>query len=342
MHYVRVKNPWSMGNCIRGICMNSKMLSLAMALLLITLAVLAITQHPSEREERVGVKSWAFQLQDADPKEIAGSGLDIVVMDYSRDGGENGEYSRDEVESIKNAGVVPIAYLSIGEAEDYRFYWKEEWERDPPAWLGKENPEWKGNYAVRYWDEGWVSIIHEYLDRIISLGFSGVYLDKVDEFEYWADPENGEGHYLNENESAERMLELIEDIATYSRNKAGDDFLIIPQNGERILKYDDGSILDVVSGWGVEDIFYNGTQLWSEDEWEHIVEERMPYLKMVLSSGKPVLSVEYVDDGSGYVGKNRERIDDYREKALSMGYIPYAAVSDRGLDELNIIEGVQP
>ena len=39
---------------------------------------------------------------------------------------------------------------------------------------------------------------------------------------------------------------------------------------------------------------------------------------------------------------NKERIDDYREKALSKGYIPYVAMSDRELDELNIIEGVQP
>ena len=89
-------------------------------------------------------------------------------------------------------------------------------------------------------------------------------------------------------------------------------------------------------------MFYNGTTEWGSGEWKYIKEERVPYLNKVLSTGKPVLSVDYVDDGSGYVGRNRERIDDYREKAMKMGYIPYAAMSDRELDELNIIGGVQP
>jgi len=62
----------------------------------------------------------------------------------------------------------------------------------------------------------------------------------------------------------------------------------------------------------------------------------------VKSAGKPVLTVDYVDDGTGYVGENRERIDEYLEKALEKGYTPYAALWDRELDELNLIDGVQP
>ena len=82
-----------------------------------------------------------------------------------------------------------LAYLSIGEAEDYRFYWQEVWPSSPPAWLHAENPEWEGNYLVEYWDSGWRSIIFEgegsYLSRIIDTGFHGVYLDGVDSFETW-------------------------------------------------------------------------------------------------------------------------------------------------------------
>ncbi|TAN37800.1 MAG: hypothetical protein EPN23_04615 [Verrucomicrobia bacterium] len=43
------------------------------------------------------------------------------------------------------------AYLSIGEAGDYRGYWEKEWSAQPPTWLGAENPDWKGNFKVRYW-----------------------------------------------------------------------------------------------------------------------------------------------------------------------------------------------
>ena len=82
-----------------------------------------------------------------------------------------------------------LAYLSIGEAEDYRYYWQEVWSSSPPAWLEIENPEWEGNYLVEYWDPGWRSIIYggedSYLSRIIHTGFHGVYLDRVDSFETW-------------------------------------------------------------------------------------------------------------------------------------------------------------
>jgi len=73
------------------------------------------------------------------------------VIDYSRDGSEEGRYSPDEFQKTKDKGIIPIAYLSIGEVEDHRFYWNESWYENPPEWLGRENPEWEGNYAVKYW-----------------------------------------------------------------------------------------------------------------------------------------------------------------------------------------------
>ncbi len=280
------------------------------------------------------IKNWVYQLQEASPVEIASSGFDIAVMDYSWDGSEEEKYTPEEIEIMKEAGVIPIAYISIGEAEDYRFYWKEEWEENPPEWLGRENEEWEGNYAVRYWMDEWKEIVFQYLDEIIDQGFMGVYLDKVDEFEYWADPENGEGEYYEEELTAEWMAEFITEIASYVGERAGKDFLIIPQNGERLLEYEP-SLLDVVSGWAAEDLFYDGT-IPKEDE------ERIDILDEVVKKGKIVLSVDYVDDGSGYTRLNKSRIDDYIEKARAHGFIPYAARSDRELDEINAIPGIQP
>jgi hypothetical protein len=31
------------------------------------------------------------------------------------------------------------AYLSVGETENYRYYWKPQWSKQRPAWIGKEN-----------------------------------------------------------------------------------------------------------------------------------------------------------------------------------------------------------
>lgn len=287
------------------------------------------------------IKTWAIQLQDADPSQVINSGFELIVMDYSRDGSEENRYSLKEIQQIREKGIVPIAYLSIGEAEDCRFYWDDSWYENPPEWLGRENPEWKGSYAVKYWSPEWRTILHSYLDKIIEEGFSGVYLDKVDEFEYWADPNNEENEYLSERDAAEKMSELILDIANYVKNKTGRIFYIILQNGEKILKYDP-LLLSIISGWAAEDLFYNGTEKWSQEEMNWIAKNRIPYLNMVIKTGKPVFSVDYVDDGTGYHGINKQRIDEYVELCRNKGYIPYAALSDRELDELNVIEGIQP
>ncbi len=309
-------------------------------LLVIGAVLSGCSEQPSKEEypELIAVKNWAYQLQNADPDVIAASGFELVVVDYSKDGSEERRYSSEEINRIKDSGIVPIAYISIGEAEDYRFYWQEGWRQNPPSWLGEENPEWEGNYAVKYWNEGWKDIILSYLDKIMEQGFSGVYLDKVDEFEYWSSPNNNGDVHLSEEEAARRMINLITDIANYCRGKSDSSFYIIPQNGERLINFDNSSLLDTISGWAVEDLFYDGT----DPIPLNVTQVRTHYLDAVYAAGKPVFSVDYVDDGSGYSEGNKERIDDYYGKALNKGYIPYAAKSDRELDELNVIGGIQP
>lgn len=278
--------------------------------------------------------SWAYQLQNADPHEIVSTNFDIIVMDYSRDGTDSGAYTSSDIELIKVAGKIPIAYLSIGEAENYRFYWEDSWDTLPPEWLGPENPNWPGNYAVRYWDSAWQHIIFTYIDKILAQGFRGLYLDKVDEFEFWS----SEDSIMTERDAAIRMINFIVSIVNYCKSREGADFYIIPQNGENLIYHDNtGELLREVSGWGVEDLFYDGVLPLSSE----VTAERCQYLDVVKNSGRFILSVDYVDDGTGYQGDNKVRIDDYRAKALSKGYIPYAARSDRELDELNIVDDIQ-
>ncbi len=116
--------------------------------------------------------------------------FDIILIDAFHN---SKILSSDEVDSLKtkkNGGErMVIAYMSIGEAEDYRFYWESEWRNDKPSWLEKENPDWEGNYKVRYWERDWQNIIFgnesSYLDVILNAGFDGVYLDIIDAFEYF-------------------------------------------------------------------------------------------------------------------------------------------------------------
>jgi len=118
-----------------------------------------------------------------------------VIIDLFDDDGVS--LSHNDVSSLKvkedGGRRLVIAYMSIGEAEDYRYYWKPEWKADPPTWLEAENPNWEGNYEVRYWDPDWQRIIYgnddSYLKRIIDAGFDGVYLDIIDAFEHFESKE---------------------------------------------------------------------------------------------------------------------------------------------------------
>lgn len=122
---------------------------------------------------------------------VRATDYDLVIIDLFYEGAD--ELTPTEVASLKvkanGGGRLVIAYMSIGEAEDYRYYWQSEWDTDPPDWLTEENPDWPGNYRVCYWDHDWQNIIYgddsSYLKRILDAGFDGVYLDIIDAFEYF-------------------------------------------------------------------------------------------------------------------------------------------------------------
>lgn len=132
----------------------------------------------------------SFPNKDAFLQAIIETNYDMVIIDLFYD---NIALTTSEVASLKsktNGGSrLIIAYMSIGEAEDYRYYWQTSWETNPPAWLDDENPDWPGNYKVRYWDKDWQNIIYgndsSYLKKILDRGFDGVYLDIIDAFEYY-------------------------------------------------------------------------------------------------------------------------------------------------------------
>jgi len=122
---------------------------------------------------------------------VSATNYDLLILDMFFD--NDMAFTAAEVEQMKhkaNGGKrLVVCYISIGEAEDYRYYWQSDWKRHKPSWLDRETPEWPGNYKVRYWDPAWQEIIcgsgDSYLNRILSTGFDGVYLDIIDAFEYF-------------------------------------------------------------------------------------------------------------------------------------------------------------
>src|SRR6056297_642619 len=179
------------------------------------------------------VGSMAYVINGADINTIANSDFQAAIIDYSQDGSEEKKYTIAQANQLKNNNIMPIAYLSIGEAEDYRFYWQEEWATNPPEWLDEENPQWVGNYNVKFWDDDWKAIVFQYIDKILEQGFSGIMLDRVDSYYYWSEEQG----VLTEQDAAEEMINFVVEIGNYIKTDKGfEDFKIISQNALGIFQ----------------------------------------------------------------------------------------------------------
>lgn len=122
---------------------------------------------------------------------ISSTNYDLLIMDlFFQDGTALTAEETQQLRSKANGGSrLLLCYLSIGEAEDYRYYWESGWNSSKPSWMDKENPDWEGNYKVWYWEQEWQDIIFgnegSYLKKILDAGFDGVYLDIIDAYEYY-------------------------------------------------------------------------------------------------------------------------------------------------------------
>jgi cysteinyl-tRNA synthetase, unknown class len=248
-------------------------------------------------------KSWGYQLVNLDPKALAASPYDVLVIDYSRDGSDANALTPAELAAIKTkpdgSKRIVLSYLSIGEAESYRFYWSKIWGWFPtflspilpnwvlPSWRSKLNRDWGGNYAVRYWEAGWQNIIvgqGGYLDKILKAGFDGVWLDKVDS--------SLEDVAAGNPRAKADMYALVKKIADRGR-AAKPGFLVVPQNGDELL--DDSDYRAMIDGIGKESLLY-GEETEKKPNPSAMVAARLERLKKVVAEGKTVLAVEYLDD----------------------------------------------
>jgi len=224
------------------------------------------------------------------------SGRDWIVLDATFAGDTPWEQSDLDAIRSGKAGRKVVAYLSIGEAEDYRPYWQSDWVSNgkrsaaAPVWLGIENPEWKGNYQVKYWNADWQKLMLAAIDVAMSRGFDGVYLDIVDGFQTY---EQGADDYLDDRMNPETqqtyrrdMVDWVKAIASCARAK-NPTALVIPQNGSQLAAHKD--FVEVISAQGIEDLFTNGKKLQPASHTNEI----LGHLKTLASAKKPVLLIEY-------------------------------------------------
>ncbi len=282
------------------------------------------------------VSSWCYQLQGKNGtplkiEELEKLSCDLLVTDYSATGEEKNEWNRSNISRLKKKGGIVLSYLSIGEAEEVRFYYKS---LDKKL-IHAENQDWQGNFKVYFWEKEWQEIIFQYVDRIINQGFDGIYLDIVDAYFYFGLKENG-GLGIR-REAAQDMIEFVDRIARharFTRNKK--DFLIFVQNASAIteaesfpqdtkensllLKQLQNRYFNSINAIGVEDVFFRGEKKnnnpYNPDPFV------LKYLEEFKQRGMPIFSIEYIQD--------ELLTNQYFKTAHEKGFIPLAV--ERSLD----------
>lgn len=219
---------------------------------------------------------------------------DLVVLDRDFHAHERIPWSRADLDALRAGAPARrvLAYLSIGEAETYRDYWHKSWDADSdgtpdrsaPRFLCAENPDWEGNYKVRYWLPDWQQLMLRDIETIASRGFDGLYLDIVDGFQYFEERhgrrnrETGRGY-------REDMIAWVASVATHARSRGLR--LIVPQNASELLA--SPRYRELIDGIAVEELFAMHGKPQPAAETRSILDDLAP----LRAAGKPVLAVEY-------------------------------------------------
>jgi cysteinyl-tRNA synthetase len=308
------------------------------------------------------VQFWAYQLQMINEPgvedSLVSSNYDMMVLEPTRTDWSSSDRefnTRGLVESLKASNAsdgvhrkLVLAYIDIGEAEDWRWYWN--WSKDWPSGEPKpadwpdfiicHDPDgWDGNYPVAYWDEEWKDIIiygnnqtsapygdySSAIDEAIIDGFDGIYLDWVEAFEN--DDVISEASSLGLDPAVE-MINFIQEMRDYA-NQRNPDFLIVQQNAASLC---DGhpELFSKIDAIAQEAIWYDGD---ATDDWNdplgydsindlNLTNYYLDYLVQYEAQNIPIFNCEYALNHSS----------DAYTKSYNNGFIPYC--SRRSLSQL--------
>ncbi len=299
-----------------------------------------------------------MNLSDETIDQIIASDYDMVVLDFISSEAENTDYPMAEVvEKLQNAPHPKkvIAYIDIGEAEEYRVYWQDDWEIGNPAWIVGDDPDgWAENYPVAFWAEEWQAIWLEdagILDQIGEAGFDGVYLDWVEAYS----DENVVAAAIDEGiNPIYAMIEFVSFISANIKDEC-DDCVVIAQNAAELVEYPEYAA--TIDGLAQEQVWFDGgadndpegdcplprtdAEIDSESYYDSLPpacqrqfdefpestlhvssEEYLFFLKIAQQKGIPVFTVDYA--------LQPENVTWVYETSRSLGFIPF--VGNRALD----------
>jgi cysteinyl-tRNA synthetase len=205
---------------------------------------------------------------------------------------------------------VLLAYVDVGQAEDYRDYWASDWvaptaaQRGIPDFLVTVDPDgWSGNYPVAYWRSEWKQLwlgSNGVVATLARLGFDGVYLDWVEAYD---DDAVRDAAFQEGVDPELEMIRFIEEIGAAGR-AVSSGFLVVPQNAPFLIDAAPDRYAAAIDALAVEDTWFHGEgdadwddpdagDLHDRHDGEWSTPNRLAKYREYMNRGLAVFSVDY-------------------------------------------------
>jgi cysteinyl-tRNA synthetase len=300
--------------------------NILLSLILFSLFACSDTNEPAKSEPTsavlngVTVKYFMYQIQNLETKAnidlLAATNYDMLVVEPGFNFTEDPYDVQYLVSKLKTkpdgSRRILLAYIDIGQAEDYRSYWGNDWKaptadkRGYPDFMITIDPDgWEGNYPVAFWDTAWKNIWlgkDALIEKIAQYGFDGVYLDWVEAYDDEKVAAVADAEGVN---APDEMIKFVSEIRRTGKaiNSA---FLVIPQNAAYLLNINSAAYSAVIDGIAVEDTWFYGRAdaAWNSSNAgdlsggerhadDYSTANRIKQNKKFLNLGLPVFTVDY-------------------------------------------------
>lgn len=289
----------------------------------------------------IEISTWMYQIQWLDERatidELDNTQYDMLVVEPGFNFVEDQfdvDYLVPSLKQKPNGDErILLAYIDIGQAEDYRTYWESTWvaptatEIGIPDFLITIDPDgWSGNYPVAYWDAAWQDIwlgTNGIIEQIANYGFDGIYLDWVEAYD---DDKVREAAVADGVNPENEMMLFIEKMGNLGKS-INPDFLVVPQNAPYLLDANPSFYTSIIDALATEDTWFygEGDVLWNDANagdlsggerhaGDYSTTNRIAQSKMYLALGIPVFSVDYCTSTNN---ANQTYINSYNN-----GFIP--------------------
>ena len=264
------------------------------------------------------VNSWGIQYHGFTSNSlnaIDNTNLDVVVLGRFDSVGK--EWTAPDITKLAQKKWV-FSYIAVGQAQNIEWYWQSGWGVGNPSWLISTS-EYGGTYNVAYWDAVWQNIVFDSIDRIISDGFDGAFLDQSDPFWNNSFPKGS----TPTTTFVQRSKELVCNIYNHAQTKKP-GFKIFVNGGAN--QYDTfgsaySNCLDATAG---EHLWYLGS---GRPDSSGYPAYTIPVLQKLALTGKKVFTFDYTS--------NPSEINTVLSAARSKGFIP--TITDAGISTTPVV-----